>query len=149
MNRLALFRMVLALAAAIPGLCETLDELREQVRRTEAAFAKTMADRDHTAFVSYLADDAIFFSQSGAAFRGAAAIAQAWKPFYEAAQAPFSWAPERVEVLASGTLAISFGPVKDAASKRVATFTSVWRREPDGSWRIVLDKGCRVCDCAP
>ena len=149
MNRLALFWIVLALAMPGSSLCETLEELQEQVRRTEAAFAKTMAGRDHTAFVSFLAADAIFFSQSGTAFRGAAAIAQAWKPFYEAAQAPFSWTPERVEVLASGTLAISFGPVMDAAGKRVATFTSVWRREPDGSWRIVLDKGCRVCDCAP
>lgn len=125
MNRLALFRMVLPLAPPIPGLCGTLEEPREQVRHTEAAFAKTMAGRDHTAFVSCLAGDAIFFSQSGAAFRGAAAIAPAWKPFCEAAQAPFSWAPERVEVLASGTLAISFGPAKDAAGKRVTTFTSV------------------------
>ena len=31
--------------------------------------------------------------------------------------APFSWQPETVEVLASGTLAISSGPVKDTNGK--------------------------------
>ena len=31
----------------------------------------------------------------------------------------------------------------------VATFTSVWRLEAPGTWRIVFDKGNDVCDCAP
>ena len=37
-----------------------LTALTEQVRATETAFAQTMADRDHAAFASFLAEDAIF-----------------------------------------------------------------------------------------
>jgi hypothetical protein len=48
--------MAMALATSAPMLrAETNDELREQVRKTEIAFAKTMADRDHAAFTKFLA----------------------------------------------------------------------------------------------
>ena len=38
--------------------------------------------------------------------------------------------------------------VRNAAGKLIATFTSVWRQESPGVWRIVFDKGNEVCDCA-
>ena len=62
--------------------------------------------------------------------------------FHDEAEAPFSWEPEVVEVLPSGTLAHSSGPVKDPQGTVVATFNSVWRLEADGRWRVVFDKGC-------
>ena len=65
----------------------------------------------------------------------------AWKPFFDGAQAPFSWEPDQVEVLACGALALSTGPVGSPAGQVVARFTSVWRREPDGRWLVVFDKG--------
>ncbi len=83
---------------------ETRDELTSQVRAAETAFAKTMADRDHAAFASYLADEAIFFGQG--VLRGKAAIAAGWKAYFEGAAAPFSWEPRTVEVLDSGTQAV-------------------------------------------
>ena len=53
--------------------------------------------------------------------------------------------PAIVVVLDSGTLALSSGPVFDPAGQQVATFTSIWRREAKGVWRIVFDKGNQVC----
>lgn len=124
------------------------DGLREEVRRTETAFAKTMADRDHAAFASFLAADTVFLSRQGVR-RGKASVAEAWKGFYQGRDAPFSWAPESIEVLASGGLAFSSGPVFDPTGQRIGTFNSVWRREKHGTWRIVFDKGCPPCDCSP
>lgn len=119
------------------------DTLREELRRTEAAFAKTMADRDHAAFTSFLAEETVFFGRS--VLRGKVAVAAAWKPFYEG-PAPFSWAPERFEVLDSGGLGMTSGPVFDPAGNRVGTFNSVWRRTPEGRWRILFDIGCPECE---
>lgn len=129
-----LIAAAMAMAAGDPA------ELAAQVRAAEAAFARTMADRDHAGFVSFLADEAIFFSQRGV-LRGKSAVAAAWKPYYEGPQAPFSWQPESVEVLDSGTLAHSSGPVFAPDGRRIATFNSIWRRDADGRWWIVFDKG--------
>ncbi len=121
--------------------------LAAEVRQAEADFAATMVHRDFAAFEGFVAQDAIFFGGGGAQ-RGRAAVLAAWKPFYDGPSAPFSWAPDSVEVLSSGTLAMSFGPVFDPSGKRVATFNSIWRRDPDGRWRVVFDKGTNTCECA-
>lgn len=147
---MTLGRWITVMAIAMTTLtanAETNAELRDQVWKAETAFAKTMADRDHAEFASFLADEAIFFGSKGV-MRGKAEVAEGWKRFFEGPSAPFAWGPEKVEVLASGTLAMSSGPVSDPESgKRVGTFNSVWRREMDGTWKIVLDNGCPQCEC--
>ena len=112
---------------------------------TERAFARTMAVRDHAAFTKFLSEEAVFFS-GPTPLRGRAAIAERWKRLYEKPEAPFSWEPEQVEVLDSGTLAISSGPVHDPAGKLIGRFNSIWRLESPGTWRIVFDKGEEVCE---
>lgn len=118
--------------------------LQAQVTATETAFARTMADRDFDAFQSFIDEEAIFIEEP-APLKGKAAVAAGWKELYQAAQAPFSWAPERVEVLPSGQLALSTGPVRDPKGRKIGTFSSIWRRDPAGHWRIVFDSGCKVC----
>jgi ketosteroid isomerase-like protein len=133
-------------ACAVPATRDTARAERE-VADTERAFAKTMADRDFPAFKSFLSDDAIFFS-GPTPLRGKQRVADAWQRFFEKTGAPFSWQPEQVQVLDSGELALSTGPVRDADGKLFATFTSIWRREAPSQWRIVFDKGAEICDCA-
>lgn len=120
------------------------DSAEQQVRGTERAFAATMAERDLEAFASFVADDAIFLS-GDESLRGREAIVSGWSSYFEKTDAPFSWQPDRVEVLESGELALSTGPVFGPSGNQVATFTSIWRREPSGTWRIVFDRGCPVC----
>ncbi len=135
------------LALACSAGAATNEERKEEVRKAETGFAATVAKRDHAAFESFLANDAVFFGRQGVS-RGKAAVAAAWKGFYQAKDAPFSWRPESVEVLEGGELGLSSGPVFDPTGKQVGTFNSVWRREKDGAWRVVFDKGCPPCDCA-
>jgi ketosteroid isomerase-like protein len=118
--------------------------LREQVVETERAFAKTMADRDHAAFISFLATQTIFLAEKP--LHGSDEVAAYWKKYFEKPEAPFSWAPDVVEVLPSNDLALSTGPVYDPSGKLVSNFTSVWRLEKDGKWRIIFDKGNKECD---
>ena len=127
-----------------PARTDDRATLEQQVADTERAFAKTMADRDHAAFTRFLADETIFFS-GPTPLRGKAAVAGYWKRFYDKPAAPFSWKPDRVEVLDSGTLALSTGPVHDPAGRCIGRFNSVWRHEAPGVWKIVFDKG-QACD---
>ena len=142
--------LALAAAAASLAACASAPprtppaELQRQVTETERAFAATMAKRDLAAFKTFLSADVVFFSGEKA-LRGPVEIADYWKRYYEGPAAPFSWEPEQVEVLASGNLALSTGPVRDGKGQLIATFTSIWRLEAPGQWRIVFDKGCRAC----
>jgi ketosteroid isomerase-like protein len=137
---LGIFAMSTALAAP------SNEELKKQVADTERAFAATMKARDLKAFGEFLSEEAVFFS-GPVPLHGKEAVIAFWKKFYDKPQAPFSWEPTEVEVLKSGTLAHSYGPVYDPSGKHIAYFSSVWRLEAPGKWRIIFDKGSDVCDC--
>ncbi len=121
-----------------------LETLRQQVIATERAFARTMAARDFAAFQSFVSEEAVFLG-GRTPLRGKRQVADGWKPLFAKPAAPFSWEPETVQVLESGALAFSSGPVRDADGKVVETFTSIWRLEAPGVWRIVFDTGNEVC----
>jgi ketosteroid isomerase-like protein len=124
---------------------DTSDDLERQVADVERAFAATMSARDHDAFVGFLSAEAVFFN-GASELRGREAVAAHWKEYFIEAEAPFSWEPETVAVLDSGTLALSTGPVRDPQGQQVAIFSSIWRQEAPGVWRIVFDKGARYCE---
>ena len=128
-------------ASAEPGP----EELRHQVMETERAFEQTMADRDFEAFGSFLDREAIFFSGSSA-LRGKEQVEAAWKAYFESPDAPFSWEPAVVEVLDSGTLALSSGPVRDPEGNCAGMYNSIWRLESPGRWKIIFDKGSSDCE---
>jgi ketosteroid isomerase-like protein len=138
MTRLPLLLLTLVVACAAPRPAPSAD-LRQQVWDTELAFADTMARRDHAAFTAFLSEEAIFFG-GAEPLRGKRAVAEGWAPYFDGPAAPFAWEPDTVEVLASGDLALSSGPVIGPNGEQVGRFNSIWRLEPDG-WRVVLDKG--------
>ncbi len=125
-------------------MSETNGELKSQVQAAETAFAKTMADRDLKGFATFLAAEAVFFSDQQV-LRGKQAITTGWSPYFADPAAPFSWTSAEVEVLESGVLAHSSGPVFAPDGKQIGTFNSVWRRGGNGSWKVVFDKGCPHC----
>ncbi|HKJ18596.1 MAG TPA: nuclear transport factor 2 family protein [Xanthomonadales bacterium] len=141
-QKVALLTLVVCLLPCVSFADST--SLMEQVRDSEAAFARSMADRDFQAFRKFIDDEAVFYSQ-GQPLEGRQAVENAWKPFYEDEEAPFSWEPGTVAVLESGSLALSSGPVFNAAGEQVAIFTSVWRKNEKGRWLVVFDKGNRYC----
>ena len=139
--------MLVGALLLVSGLAwgETHDDLVDQVRAAETAFAGSMADRDIDAFTSFLADEAVFFGEQSV-LRGKDAVIAGWSAYFEGEAAPFSWRSESVEVLESGTLAHSSGPVFVPGGQQVGIFNSIWRREADGRWLVVFDKGCQVCE---
>ena len=133
--------LAMALAQAASAQQVDLAARQQEVRARETAFAQTMADRDLAAFASFISPEAVFVGVGGTT-RGPKEITAAWTRFFDGPAAPFSWRPETVEILASGTLAMSSGPVFDPQGTRIGTFNSTWRRDGDGLWRIIFDSGC-------
>jgi ketosteroid isomerase-like protein len=132
-------------AVTVPADTPSVQQnLQQQVAMTERAFAKTMADRDLAAFGRFISQEAVFVS-GAKSLRGRQQVIDGWRKLYEGPSAPFSWEPKTVEVLGSGQLALSSGPVHDAAGKLVGKYTSIWRLEAPNTWRIVFDSGCDMC----
>lgn len=111
-----------------------------QVRAAEAAFARSMAERDFTAFASFVSEDAVFVNY-GQPLRGKPAVLAHWKRFFEGAAAPFAWQPQIVEVTADGGLGYSEGPVTLPDGRVPSRYFSTWRLEADGRWRVAFDNG--------
>ena len=138
------FALAAAVLLPVEAAIAAEDGLTQHVESVERGFAKTMADRDHEAFTRFLSEEAIFFS-GPVTLRGKSAVAEAWKAYFAGPEAPFSWEPATVEVNDSGTLALSSGPVYDGKGTLIATYTSIWKQEQPGVWRIVFDKGNPAC----
>ena len=139
----------LSFACVVLAGCATTPDiglLESTVRETEIAFAHSMEARDFTAFQGFLSADAVFLS-GDETLRGRAAVAEGWRPLFDGAAPPFSWQPDTVRVLASGDLALSGGTVTGPKGQSLGRFSSVWRRERDGRWRIVFDHGEAPCPC--
>jgi ketosteroid isomerase-like protein len=133
-----------ARAATLPSAAE-LAVVTAEVRATETAFAKTMADRRLDQFTDFVAEDAVFVGATP--HIGRAKIVEAWSAFFKGEQPPFSWAPDAVEAAADGRTAMSTGLARDPAGHVISRFTTIWRKEPDGHWRAIVDQGVDVPDC--
>lgn len=144
--------LVFCFAGLLHGVVAVADEetssseLRTELRETEVAFAQTMANRDLDAFAKFLSGEVVFFTGERE-LRGRNAVSEVWAPFFDGADAPFSWRPETVAVLESGNLGFTSGPVFDPDGEQIGTFNSVWRRLPGERWKIIFDRGCPPCEC--
>jgi len=138
-----------ALLLAGPGSAQQTSDvsaLQDDLRATEIAFAKTMADRDFEAFQKFISEEALFFTSQGE-LRGKQAVLDGWSRFFEGEAPPFSWKPSTVAVLASGSLGITSGPVVSPQGERIGTFSTVWRRAAGGAWQVAIDRGCGAAGC--
>ena len=113
----------------------------DQVVAQERAFAAASLEIGlHEAFLANLAPDAIGFLP----LPGPARPAHEGQP---PSSVKLSWGPTWVAVSSAGDLALSTGPwdVKhhEKSLVKVSTgwFFSVWRRQPDGAWKVAVDAG--------
>lgn len=107
----------------------------------ERAFARASeSEGTRAAFLAFLARDAVVFRPAPVAGR----------PVYERMPAGepsvLTWAPEAAEVAASGELGYTTGPYavrpsREAAPSSFGRYVSVWNREPDRTWRVLIDAG--------
>lgn len=140
MQFVAAATLALLLATSTPA-----NDPAAAVRRAESDFAAAFAARDKAKFASMIEEQAIFFDR-GQPVQGREAIVKLWTPWVEAEKPPFSWTPETAVISADGTIGSTSGPVYDAAGNKFSRFHSVWRKQKDGSWKVLFDgPGAPVC----
>ncbi len=126
-----------AAMAAESGLPPAQQELFD----TERAFVRMAADKGfRDSFYAYFADDGIAFNPHP--FRVRTALAN-----QPSSPGPMGavWAPVYGDISEAGDLGWDTGPLvfqgRNGAPDRHGMFFSVWKRQPDGSFKVVLDVG--------
>src|SRR5690242_17896214 len=119
----------------------------------EARFAKDVAARGGAGFASWFADDGVALGNGAQPLIGKVAIAKSatWSP----KDYQLTWTPTDALMGPSGDMGYTWGHYegrsKDANGNPVVTsgrYMTVWRKEPDGSWKVVLDAGANDAPAA-
>ena len=112
----------------------------------EARFAKDVGARGGAAFADWFAGDGVALGNGAAPLIGKVAIAKsaAWSP----KDYQLSWTPADAMMGPSGDMGYTWGHYEgrseDANGNPViitGRYITMWRREPDGNWKVVLDAG--------
>ena len=117
---------------------------QEALLNTDVEFAKaSVAKGAAEAFALYLADDAMQMPAGGNPVVGKKAVLAGMGSGYV-----LSWEPKKAEVAKSGELGWTWGTyelhTKDAEGKlvvRYGKYVNVWRKQKDGTWKVILDMG--------
>jgi len=123
-----------------------MDPLTEMVE-TERAFSRTAGEKGiPEAFTEFIAEDGILFRPGPVP----------GKKWFQEHPSPTSstrpllvWEPMLAGVSRAGDLGYTTGPwqlkndLKDAKFAAFGTFMTVWKKQPDGSWRFAVDLGIR------
>jgi ketosteroid isomerase-like protein len=112
----------------------------------EARFAKDVAERGGAAFAEWFAEDGVALGNGVVPLVGRVAIAKSanWSP----KDYQLAWTPTDATMGPSGDVGYTWGHFeghsKDANGNPVTTtgrYITIWRKQPDGAWKVVLDAG--------
>jgi ketosteroid isomerase-like protein len=112
----------------------------------ESRFARDVKEKGGAAFADWFADDGVALGNGAAPLIGKVAIVKSanWSP----KDYQLTWTPTDATMGPSGDMGYTWGHFegrsKDANGNPVLTsgrYMTIWRKEPDGSWKVVLDAG--------
>lgn len=119
----------------------------EMLKQLEAEFMNAAAEKGSQGYLSYYSEDAVELPNGAPAIHGKVNISPGMT-FLDDKNNRLTWTPEGGDVSASSDLGYTYGTFefqsKDKDGKpRVehGKYTSIWKRQKDGSWKVVLDMG--------
>lgn len=132
-------------SAERPAADRVADDERA-VRAADSALQVAIDAKDVERTAAFYADDAEQLPVAEPAVVGRAAIREEWAKVFGIPGFSNQARMTRVEVSGGGTLAYTRGTYETAMKAPDGTTTvergkwlTVWRRQPDGSWRIAMD----------
>jgi ketosteroid isomerase-like protein len=140
--------MFAALSVIVPAKTDPgKDKLKAEVAALEDAFcAMAKTQGLNAAFAHFAAPDVAFIDTDPRKFRGPAAVQERLGP--DQPGVSLTWSAYYTDVSDDGTLGYNYGryesrrPGRDGQEiVRGGWFLSIWKRQPDRSWKYVMDTG--------
>jgi ketosteroid isomerase-like protein len=108
---------------------------------------KATAERGSQGYLSYYAEDAVEVPNNAGLIQGKANIAKTME-FLDDKNNHLTWTPVGADISSSGDMGYTYGTYEFASSDRNGKpvvdhgkYTTIWKKQKDGSWKVVLDMG--------
>lgn len=138
---------VAATALALSACRRGPDEAaaRAAIMGADVAFAQATASRGVDGWVEYFADSGVQVTP-GRNVVGRAAIRELMAAELGDTAHVLRWHPTSAVASAGGDLGYTigrweWGPRSGGTPERRGTYVTIWRRQTDGSWKVILDVG--------
>jgi ketosteroid isomerase-like protein len=111
-------------------------------------FDKATAEKGVDGWVMYFAPNGSMLGDTSQPTTGIAAIRAEMDPVFKDSSLSLRWHPIKAEMMIPGVLGYTVGRwerlrknKESKLMKSTGSYTSIWKKQPDGSWKIVLDYG--------
>lgn len=150
MKNISRFIITLAVGLALTGIAHAApnkEKLKAEVAAREDSFCAMAKEKGLlAAFSFFAAPDVAFIDTDPRKFRGPAAVLERIGP--DRPGISLTWSAYYTDVSDDGTLGYNYGryesrgPGPDGKERvRGGWFLTIWKRQPDGSWKYVMDNG--------
>jgi ketosteroid isomerase-like protein len=133
-------KLFLTLLLGFVGAVQAQDALQTLVD-SEIAFAQTSVAKGlRNSFLQFFADDSVVFTP-------APTNGKKFYANYDDKGRQLNWRPIFVTMASAGDLGLSTGPWEmkkaptDATAFAFGDFVSIWKKQPDNSWKVIADLG--------
>ena len=146
---LAVLFLVVSMVVPIgrPSVLASPKATAETLKQLEDELMKAAADKGSAGYMSYYAEDSVELPNGSPIIQSKVNIAKGMG-FLDDKNNRLIWTPVGADISASGDLGYTFGNYeyrsKDKNGKPTVErgkYTSIWKRQNDGSWKVVLDMG--------
>jgi ketosteroid isomerase-like protein len=120
----------------------------EQLSATDRAFDLAVSQRGVDAWISYFAPNGSMISDTQPPVTGRESIRSRMAPAFSDPSFSLRWKPVHAEMMIAGLIGYTKGTYVRKKNNRegiptmeTGVYTTVWMKQPDGSWKAVLDTG--------
>src|SRR5271163_2095517 len=130
-----------------PNVAASPKATAETLKQLEGEFMKAAAEKGSAGYLSYYSDAAVELPNGGPIISGKINIAPGMG-FLDDKNNQLTWTPVGADISAAGDLGYTYGTFefhsKDKNGNSAVDhgkYTSIWKKQNDGSWKVVLDMG--------
>jgi ketosteroid isomerase-like protein len=147
LSSLLRFTSGVLLLSAVTFAQNTPDET-SLLMQLDRDFDKSTTENGVDGWVAYFAPNGSMLSDTSKPIIGADEIRKAMEPAFKDSSFSLRWHPVKAEMLMPGILGYTVGRwerlrknKEGKLMKSTGSYTSIWKKQPDSSWKIVLDTG--------
>jgi len=138
---------VVVLPLVRPAVTASPKATAETLKQLEGEFMKAALAKGSQGYMSYYADNSVEVPNGGPLIEGKTKIAEGMG-FLDDKNNQLIWTPVGADISSSADLGYTYGTYefhsKDKDGKlttEYGKYTSIWKKQSDGNWKVVLDMG--------